>query len=165
MGSNYLDGLTVSCGKGFELGGPNQSARQVKKRQIVACRFFVTRGNAAKTLEGMKETLDAVAQAVQFLVEWQWLLAGRVAENDRDQALGFDRLNDLVGVVTSVGDERLPPPIIQKTFRHGDIMLLPRGNFDMQRSALRVRDCVDFRGHTAAGAPKGVVFGSPDSAA
>src|SRR5438045_3350051 len=117
---------------GGALCEPNQRAGKVEKAQVALGSFLIAGRHPTKPFQLVKEALDPIPQSIEGPVEWKRLTTRRVAGYHGQQALRLDSGNNSVGVVAGVGDAGTSLDEHQQLLRHGDVMLLPRRDVDVQ---------------------------------
>src|ERR1019366_4957524 len=85
---------------------PSQRADQVKSGEIVACGLFITGGDAAKVLDGVEESLDEIALAVERKIAVSFDLAVGFRRDHRFDGAPFQAVDEAVAVVALVAEER-----------------------------------------------------------
>jgi len=77
----------------------------VNEGQEVACGFFVSSGDSTTVFEPIDQTLDAVAFFVKCSVIIAWLGSVGTRRDHGDTSLAFHGLDELVAVISFVGND------------------------------------------------------------
>lgn len=112
--------------------------------------FVEACGDAAILLQLVEEAFDEVALAVKREVRFARLFAIGPRRDDRRDASRLERLDEGVGVVTSVADECLGLEVFEQWLGLCDVGRLSRCERDGNRIAERVDNGVDLRCQAAA---------------
>ena len=125
----------------------------MQESHVVASKLFVTRGYAPKMFDACEEALDQIAVLVQMrIVDPEFLSVG-TRRDDRLSTAGLDTLNQGIGVVALVGDDRIGLDIGDQVGGEVDIGDLTRTQDQSQRVAQGVHSGVDFGAQSASRAP------------
>lgn len=117
----------------------------MQEGQIVPSSLLVAGSDSSRTLEPMKETLNAVSNRIQPPV---------IAVNYRPRRVGWDhhfhatrrcRAANRLGVVASVADEGFALRMDEELWSDGDLVLLAGRQLDVKRASSAVDDGVDLR--------------------
>ncbi len=111
--------------------------------------------------EAVEAAFDAVALFVEFSVVAAWLFPVASWRDDSDCAQALDLGDNLGGVVTLVGDDRLGALTLQEPDRFGVLGSLSSGDAERNWQAVFVGEQVDFGAQTSSGTPQSRVFGAP----
>ena len=137
---------------------PCQRADQVKSGEIVAGSLFITGGDAAKVLDGIEESLDEIALAVERNLAVSFDLAVRFRRDHRFDGAPFQAVDEAVAVVALVAEERSGLDFSRKRFCLRDVMCLSSSQAERERVSQGVDDGMDFRRQAAARAAYGFVL-------
>ncbi len=112
--------------------------------EIVASGLVVTGRYSTKSLELVEEDLDEVSSAVQPPVDAATFLAPRRWANDGSHAPALDGVNEAVGVVTGVADERFALRVLNQFVGDRHLVALTCCQRDEDRPRLRVDEGVEL---------------------
>lgn len=124
-------------------------------------RFVEPGGDASAALERVEAALDEIALAVELLVEPSLLRSLWSRGNDGFDISGFQPVENLVGVVGSVGQTESAGEIVEEVLCYWCFVALPRSEMNVQGTSFEVGDEVDLCGESAPGAAYRVFFGPP----
>ncbi len=118
-------------------------------------RLVVSGGNGAEALEGVEATLDAVAQGVELPVQAE-LDVGvlRMGVDDRLHAARPDGVDDRLGGVARVTDERLAVRVGEEFLGLQGLVPVALRQRDVERLALRRGNRVDLGRNASSRTPK-----------
>lgn len=102
-----------------------------------------------------------MALGVEVLVERVFASAGRVVGDDRDGALGGDRLAQRVGVAGGIGQDDLGGQAVDQGVSLRAVAALPAGQREAHRRAQPPDGQVDLGAQATAGATKELMFRPP----
>ena len=137
---------------------PSQRADQVKSGEIVAGSLFITGGDAAKVLDGIEETLDEIALAVERKIAVPFELAIRFRRDHRFDGAHFQALDEVVAVVALVAEEGCGLDLSRERFCLCDVVCLSSSQAESEGISQGVDDGMDFRRQAAARAAYGLVL-------
>jgi len=123
---------------------PLHRTAEMHDRQVVARGLFIAGGDATEGLERVEEHLDQIALAVQLLVVATDFSPRRVRRDDVLHAARLDGVANVAGVVAGVGDTSLATGVRDERGRYGRLVLLPRRQLHVQRSAPEIYDRVEL---------------------
>ena len=129
---------------------PNETTREMNKRQERLGEFVVARGDASEMLEPCKEALDQIASAIEMPIELARCQAIGSGWNHRFCARRFDGGHEMVGIVALVGHHGLTGQIFDQCWGKVDIGNLPGREDDAQGIAQCVDGNVQFGRQSAA---------------
>jgi len=113
--------------------------------------FVIARRDGPKVLEFVEEALDEITLAIQSKIAGQWAVAAGVGRNHRgDLSLG-EGLDEGVGVVCLVGNERPRIGMLEQRLAAGEIVVLSCGENELDGIAESIDECVNFSAQSAAG--------------
>jgi hypothetical protein len=133
----------------------------VDETEEVARRLVVARGDGSESLELVKEELDEVAEAIEPPVEGALLLSRGVLADDGLDAVRFDEFDELVGVVAGIGKAGSALQVLNQVFGDRCLVLLPRRDLDLKRSALGVDERVDLGRKTSSRTAQSIASDPP----
>ena len=117
----------------------------------VSGKFVVARRDGAKVLEFVKEALDEITLAIQSKIAGQWRGAAGVGRNHRgDLPLG-EGLDEGVGIVCLVGNERPWIGMLEQRLAAGEIVVLSWGENELDGIAESIDKGMNFCAQPAAG--------------
>ena len=108
-------------------------------------RLLIARRDRPKAFDAVNEQLDVVADAVELAIESALALATGIAVDNRLHAVGTHDFDDPIGIVGCVGDERATARMRDQRIRHRGIVLLARGQRDVDRPALGIDEGMELR--------------------
>jgi hypothetical protein len=130
---------------------PHEDASDVNNGEKISCGFLVTAGDRSKAFDVMKEALDIAAQAIKpFGLSPSVVFARRIHCNDGFHSARTNRVDDTIRVVASVGDQRLASRVLNEILCLRRVVLLTRGQRDVEGFALGRRDGVDLGRKTSS---------------
>jgi hypothetical protein len=115
----------------------------------------------AELLELGEAALDQVALGVEVLVERELACAGGVVGDDRDGALGGDRLAQRVGIVGGIGHDDLGGRAVDQGVGLRAVAALSAGQGKAHRGAKAPDGQVDLGAQATTRAAKGLIFRPP----
>ena len=125
----------------------------MQEGRVALSKSFVSGGDAPKMFDPCEETLDQIAVLVQMrIVESEFLAIG-TRRDDRLGTTGLDPLDQGIGVVALVGDNRIGPDVYNQIGGALDIGDLIRTQNQPQWIAQSVHCSVDFGAQSASRAP------------
>ena len=130
----------------------------MKAGEKIARGLLVTGGDAAKMLDGIEETLDEIAFAVEREVAIAFDLAVRFGRDHRLDGALFEAGNEAIGVITLVAEKGSGLDLGRQCLGLRDIVDLAAGETERQRISQGIDDGMDFRGEAAARAAYGLVL-------
>lgn len=83
----------------------------MQESHVASSKLFVSGGNAPKMFDPCEEALDQIAVLVQMRIVESEVLAIGTRRDDRLGAAGLDTLDQCIGVVALVGDDRIASDI------------------------------------------------------
>src|SRR5262249_39784711 len=99
----------------------------------------------------MKEALKLSPQSIKrSALPSPVVLPAGVHCDDRLHAPCMDRIDDAICVIASIGDEGLPGGVPNQRLRFSGVVVLARGDDDVERFAVRRGDRVDLGGKTSS---------------
>lgn len=124
---------------------PLEYARHVNDGEEVARGLFIAAGDCPEAFDVMEEALDIAAKAVEVtILASPIVLAAGIHRDDGLHAPSSYGVDDPVGVVARICDERFAGRMLDERFSLDGIVLLAGGQDDVERLALRVRERVDL---------------------
>jgi hypothetical protein len=108
-------------------------------RLLVACR------DRPKAFDAVNEHLDKVPDAIELAIESSLDLAAGMAVDDRLHAVSAYGVHNPIRVVAGVGDKCSTTRMRDQRLCHRGIVLLARGQRDVDRSALGIDKGVELR--------------------
>jgi len=128
-----------------QLPQPDHGARNVHQRQVVPSGLLESRRQTPEPLQVMEEALDQVPTAICPAVQRQLGAPGGVGVNHRLHSPPFDATPDGIRVISRVCDHRFPASVrVDDRFRDRRLVLLARGEFNMEGKPLRVDERMDL---------------------
>ncbi len=137
---------------------PSQCADQVKSSEIVAGSLFITGGNSAKVLDGIEESLDKVALAVEREIAVPLDLAVCFGRDHRLDGAHFQALDEAVAIVALVAKQRCGLDLSRKRLCLRDVVCLSTSQAEREGISQCIDDGMDFRRQAAARAAYGLVL-------
>jgi hypothetical protein len=123
------------------------TGEKISREFVIACR------DGAKVLEFVEEALDEITLAIQSKIAGQWARAAGVGRNHRsDLSLG-EGLDEGVGIVCLVGNERPWIGMLEQRLAAGEIVVLARGENELDGIAESIDECMNFCAQSAATSP------------
>jgi hypothetical protein len=120
-------GHKLRCPRGCSQSSePDESAREMDKRQKRRGEFVVSGGDASEMLQTCKEALDQIASAIERAVEFSRCEAIGARRYNRFGTSRLDGGHETVGVVGLVGHDSLTRQILDQCRSTADIGDLPR---------------------------------------
>jgi hypothetical protein len=113
--------------------------------EVAGRRLVVAGGDGSAALEVVEEAFDAVAEAVEAAVQTRPLLAARMRVDDWGDAEDLRGLSDVVGVIARVSDYRFAFDVEEEFLGDCGLMLLPRGELQVDWLTARRCDGVNLR--------------------
>ena len=95
----------------------------------------LARRNSAEVLNLVEETLDEISLAVECKITFTLVLAVGLGRNDRSRPLLREFVDESIGVVGLIGDDRAWVGVFEQRFSAGKIMVLPGGQHQGARIA------------------------------
>ena len=138
---------------------PNESAREMNKRQEGGGKLVVAGGDSSEVLEACEETFDQVAIPVDMPIERARIDAIRARRNHCLSALRGNHLDKGVGVVPFVGNDESSLLILDERCGLFDVGDLSSRKNHAQRIAQGIHGNVQFGGQAA---PRAADFLAPD---
>jgi hypothetical protein len=120
-------------------------------------KLVVTCSDRPETLEFAEEPLDEVTFAIEGEVGFALYASAGIVWYDRSDAAFVQGLDQGVGVVSLVGEERVRFDLFEQGCCLGQIMGLARSERQGDRIAQSVDDGVDFRRQPASGSSDGLI--------
>ena len=121
------------------------TGEEISREFVIACRY------SAKVLEFIKEALDEITLAIKSKIAGQWYGTAGVGRNHRgDLPLGKG-IDEGVGVVCLVGNERPWIDMLEQRLAAGEIVVLSWREKELDGIAESVDECVNFCTQPAAG--------------
>ena len=134
----------------------DDSADQLNSGEEISGEFVVACSDATKMLEFVEEALDEVAFAVEDKVACPRCLAIGLGRDHRgDSALG-EFVDQRIGVVSLVADERTRIGIFEQRLRASQVMVLPLREHQAARITQGIDESVDFGGQSSARSADGL---------
>ena len=130
----------------------------MESSEIVAGGLFITRGDAAKVLDGIEEPLDEITLAVERKIAVPFDLAVRFGRDHRFDGARFQALDEAVAVVSLVPEERCGLDLSRERFCLRDVVCLSSSQTEHEGVSQGVDDGMDFRRQAAARAAYGLVL-------
>lgn len=131
-----------------------QGADEVKGSEKVEIATVISCRDAAKMLEPVEASLDAIAQPIGFDIVANAHEPRAFGRNNGFGANLGDELSNRIAVVTSVGDDAASRLAVQKCRRLRQIVGLAGRENEAQRPAECVREQMDLGGQSASGTPQ-----------
>src|SRR5262245_9556192 len=122
---------------------------QLHEAEEVSSGLFVARGDAAKLLDAVDESLHQVPLFVQVRIVYPRLAAVLLRGNDRLGPARFDKLDQRVAVIAFVRDHGLRLVACQQSLPLGDIGTLSRRESQLHGQAQAADGHMQFRGKSA----------------
>ena len=101
-------------------------------------------------LDFVEEPLDEIAFAIEREIAVPLHLAVGLWRNHRRDGPLFERVNQRIGVVSLVGEERARIGIFEQRYGASQVMILPRCQHQVARITQGIDERVDFGGQSAA---------------
>lgn len=117
----------------------------MNQRQIVFGGFFVARCDRSEAFEPVNEELHVKADTVELAVQTPLGVAAGIAVDDRLHAAGAHQRDVPVGIVTGIGDHRTAARVRDELLGHRAVVLLTRGQRDVDRASMRIDNGVELR--------------------
>ena len=119
--------------------------------------LVVARCDCAKMLDGIEESFDQVALAIEHEIATALDKSVDLGRDDRRDPALLKGLDQPIGVIRLVGEEGLRIDVLQERFCLAEVRGLAWGQREGDGIAQRVDEGVDFGGQTASGAADGLV--------
>lgn len=116
----------------------------------VSQQFVIAGCDAPEVLEFVEESLNGVAILIKLLVVVVLVVSVGHGRNDRCCARVENGVVEIVGVITTVGDDIVAGDVIDQFERAFDIGLLARTGDETDRIAQGIGGGMDFRAQAAA---------------
>ena len=116
----------------------------MNERQKGLCEFVVARGDAPELLDASEEAFDQVAVFVVMAIEAALGKAIGAGRDDRLCTGRFDCRNEVIGIVTLVGDDGVCWKVLDGLGRTVDVGNLPRRENHPQRIAQGIDHDMQF---------------------
>ena len=136
---------------------PEQYANQHDRGKKRIRQLIVARGDCAEVFEFIEEPLDEVAFAIEGEIGVTRFEAVGLGRNDGHDAPLLEGVDQGVGIIGFVGQERLGLDFIEQRPGLADIGRLPRRERQNGRVAKRIDDGVDLGGQPSTGPTDGLV--------
>ena len=130
----------------------------MESSEIVAGSLFITRGDAAKVLDGIEEPLDEIALVVERKIAVPFDLAVRFGRDHRFDGARFQAFDEDIAVVSLVPEERCGLDLSRERFGLSDVVCLSSSQTEHEGISQAVDDGMDFRRQAAARAAYGLVL-------
>lgn len=117
----------------------------MERAKVVSGGLLEAGGSGAEALELVKEDLDEIALGIGDPIEPRLSLARGIGADDSLHAASANRATNGIGVIPSVRDHGFALRMFEERFGDGGFVLLARSDLDVERSAVRVDDRVEFR--------------------
>ena len=137
---------------------PEQYANQRDGSKESVGELVVAGGDGAILLELAEEPLDQIALAIEREIGVARLGAIGLGRNDGRDGAALEGLDQSVGVVGFVGQERVGLDLVEQRLGLGDIGRLPGRQRKSSWISDRIDDGVNLGCQPAAGAPDGLVL-------
>src|SRR5262249_7817525 len=118
----------------------------------------------AKVLEFVEEALDEITLAIEGKIAGQRRGAAGGGRNHRGDLPLSESLNEAIGIVNLVGNERSWIGMLEQRLAAGEIIVLPWRENELDGIAESIDQCVNFRAQSAAGSTdclRAVFFRAP----
>jgi len=122
----------------------------MNEREEVATRFLVASGDGAEPLQAVEEAFNAIAQAEEAAIFWQFTMARRVGSDDCGEPALSNGRAKFARVVAGVGDVRGALGVLEELLRFGRFVPVTRRQRDVERPALRRGDGVELGRKTSS---------------
>ena len=130
----------------------------MKSGEIVSGSLFITGGDAAKVFDGIEESLNQVALAVECEIAVPLDLAVGFRRDHRLDGAHFQTLDEAVAVVALVAKQRCGLDLSRKHVCLRDVVCVSAYQTERERVSQRVDDGMDFRCQAATRAAYGLVL-------
>jgi hypothetical protein len=117
----------------------------------ISCEFVISRGDCPEMFEFVEEAFDEIALAIKREVARAWDFAVGLGGNHGGDVSPGKGLDQHVGVVSLVPDQRLRLDIVKQRLRAGQIVSLAWGEHQRDGVAEGIDERMDFGGQSAAG--------------
>ena len=137
---------------------PEQYANQRHHRKKSVRELVIARCDRAVLLEPVEEPLDEIALTVEGEIGFARLAAIGFRRDDGRDAPLLERLDQRVGVVALIGQERFGLDLVEQRHRLCDVGRLTRRERQRHGVAERIDDGVDLGRQPAAGSADGLIL-------
>jgi hypothetical protein len=123
--------------------------------------LFVARSYPSIAFDLAEEVLHKVTLLVESAIKFSLHFAVGFRGNHCRHGLELDRRDDVVGIVTFIGNEVLPLCLRNERLGFADIVDVARREVDVQRVTESIHESVDFGGKTSARLPNTLRLSPP----
>ena len=128
---------------------------------ISGSRLLEAGGDPTIPFEGMEEAFDDVALSIEVLIVAAPALSGFIRRNHDVEIASLRLIDDLIGIVSAIGNARFAINMVQQIDGDRGFMLLAFCRANLKRTALYIHGSVDFRRKPTTRSSYGVFFGPP----
>jgi hypothetical protein len=116
----------------------------------ISCELVVACGDCTEVLEYVEEPLDEVAFAIEREIASPRGFAICLGRNHRNDAAFGQGVDERISVIGFVAEQSVRIDVLNQRLSAGQIMRLPRGEYQLDGIAQGIDECMDFGGQSAA---------------